>query len=137
MNINGRRYLRIIMVRFHAISIMSEIRSKYHLNVSSIKKDIIIYLNDIILTSNSVLNCTDKNDMHYDDSADARKLLEKAKRNAYAIKTFRLDKLKKWDEPNKNTFILTHISKWSYALYTLINKALDGQGTTLDDTRSK
>lgn len=137
MNINGRRYLRIIMVRFHAISIISEIRSKHHLKVSDIKKDIIIYLNDIMLTADSVLNCADKNDIHYDDSEDSRKLLEKAKRNAFAIKTFRLDKLKKWDEPNKNTFILTHVSKWSHALYTLIYKVLNEQGTTLDNTRNE
>lgn len=137
MNINGRRYLRIIMVRFHAISIMSKIRSKCHFSISDTQDDIITYLNDIILTADTVLNSTDENDIHYDNSEDTRKLLDKAKRNAFAMKTFRLDKLKKWNESNKNAFILFNLSKWSYKLYTLIEKAINEQGATTNNTRNE
>lgn len=137
MNINGRRYLRIIMVRFHAISVRSEMRLETHEAISNIKNDITNYLNCIISIADSVLNCTDKNDEYYDDSEDTRKLLDKIKRNVFAIKTFRLDKLKEWGKPNKNTLILTHISKWSINLCNLIEKFINEQRTALDNTRNE
>lgn len=129
MNVNGRRYLRLIMVRFHIISIKANIaqaKAKRKLDFDDLKEDIKYELETISYVTDKVLTCANKKDCYYEPDDNTRKMFDKLNRNTYAISAFRLDQIEKndYNKWKKNAFIFAHVNNWSDKLRHLIGQYL-------------